>query len=399
MKRILVLGGAGTMGLEVVQQLVKRTSARVTIADASEKALKKVQAELGDRAELEHINVEDQVTLVALMKASHVVVNAAGPFYKTAARVIKAAIEARVNLVDIDDDFDATRDSLALDEEAKQAGITVIIGMGASPGITNLIAKYGADKLDKVEDIRIYWAESAIDPTGPAAMAHWFHITSGKVPIYRNGKWSEVQGFTEPEEVDFIAPIGKLNVVYTGHPEPVSLPRYIYGVKNVSIKGTLYPPRIMELYQTLIDAGCGSLDQFIVTDKISLPVREFAVRLVRAMPRFAPSYFGDILHDSLDKYKGVAGAFKIDVAGKQAGENVRYVYDIASDSVTRGTATPAAIATLMLLEEKVTATGVMAPEGALDASMFYTELASEARTREIEIRERAFSKNFFRRRA
>jgi saccharopine dehydrogenase-like NADP-dependent oxidoreductase len=116
------------------------------------------------------------------------------------------------------------------------------------------------------------------------------------------------------------------------------------------------------------------------------------------MPRFAPGYFGEILHDSLDKYKSVAGAFKIDVAGKQAGENVRYIYDVAADSVTRSTATPAAMATLMLLEGKVTMTGVLAPEGALDASMFYAELASEARTREIEIRERAFSKNFFRKR-
>jgi saccharopine dehydrogenase-like NADP-dependent oxidoreductase len=155
----------------------------------------------------------------------------------------------------------------------------------------------------------------------------------------------------------------------------------------------------MDLYHTLIEAGCGSPEQFRLTEKISMPVREFTVRLVRAMPRFAPAYFSDILREAMDEYKGVAGAFKIDVAGKQAGENVRYIYDIAAESVTRGTAMPAAIATLMLLEGQVTSTGVLPPEGALDAGMFYTELAGEARTREIEIREKVFTKNLFRKRA
>ena len=47
--------------------------------------------------------------------------------------ILKAAIEAHVNIVDIDDDFDATKDSLDLDKSAQKAGITAIIGMGASP--------------------------------------------------------------------------------------------------------------------------------------------------------------------------------------------------------------------------------------------------------------------------
>ncbi len=258
MKHIVVLGGAGTMGSEVVRQLTQRSDAKITIADASSKALNRLAAELGDRIDTSVIDANDFDSLFQLMKGADVAVSTIGPFYKYGSKLVKASIAAGVNFVDIDDDFDATSESLSLDEEAKKAGITAIIGMGASPGVTNIIAKYGADKLERVNEIRLFWSESAIDPTGPAALSHWFHIISGDIPVFKDGDWANVKGFSQPEVVEFLPPVGKLEVYYTGHPEPVTLPRYIKGVKNVSIKGALFPPSIMGLYKTLIDTGFGS---------------------------------------------------------------------------------------------------------------------------------------------
>jgi len=311
-----------------------------------------------------------------------VVISTVGPFYKYAAAVIKAAIEARVNLVDIDDDFDATKDSLELDEAARKAGMAAIIGMGASPGVTNLIAKLGAGRLDRTDDIRLYWGESAIDPTGSAAMMHWFHITAEKVPVFIDGKWVEQQGFTQPEVIEFMPPVGKLEVVLTGHPEPVSLPRYIKGVKNVSIKGALYPPKMMELYRWLIDTGFGSNEQFKVNDEVSMPFRELAVRIIRSMPRFAPDYFKDVLDDALGKYEACAGTFKIVVSGQKGNSQVSITYDLMANNVAHSTALPAVMAALALAEGKVKSTGVMAPEGALDAAMFFEVMSKDAKVRE-----------------
>ena len=308
MKRIIVLGGAGTMGYEAVKLLLERTSAEITIADASVKGLKRVEADLGKKVKTMGVDVNDRESLVRLLKGADVVISTVGPFYKYATSVIKAAIDARVNLIDIDDDFDATKDSLELDDDARKAGITVIIGMGASPGVTNLVAKLGASRMDRTDDIRLYWGESAIDPTGSAALMHWFHITAEKVPVFINGKWVKVQGFSQPEVVEFLPPIGKLEVVITGHPEPVSLPRYIKDVKNVSIKGALYPPKMMELFRWLIDTGFGSNDTFMVNESLSMPFRELAVRIISSMPSFAPGYFKDILDDALVSYNGREGA-------------------------------------------------------------------------------------------
>lgn len=385
MKRILVLGGAGTMGSEVIKLLLERSEAKVIVADASAKGLKRVEAEHGNKVETAGVDVNNREAVVKLMKGADIAISTVGPFYKTAVAIIKAAIEARCNMVDIDDDFDATKDALELNEAARKAGITAIIGMGASPGVTNLMARLGASRLDKVDSIRLYWAESAIDPTGPAAMMHWFHITAEKVPAFIDGKWVEVQGFTEPEVIEFMPPVGKLEVVYTGHPEPVTLPRYIKGVKNVSIKGALYPPKMMELYRMLIDTGFGSNQTFTVTETVSMPFRELAVRILRSMPHFAPGYFKDILEDSLGKYEACAGTFKIVVNGRKGDKDITYIYDLMADNVAHNTALPAVIAALTILDGKVKQTGVLPPEGALDAGMLFAEIASEAKARETMV--------------
>jgi saccharopine dehydrogenase-like NADP-dependent oxidoreductase len=382
MKKILILGGAGTMGSEATKLLLERSDAQLTVADYSAKGLKRVQAELGNKVQTAVIDVNDKEALVKLLKSADIAISTVGPFYKFATTILKAAIEAHVNIVDIDDDYDATRDSLDLDEAAKKAGITAIIGMGASPGMTNLVAKLGADRMDSTDTIRFYWGESALDPTGPAAMVHWFHITSEKVPAFINGKWVDVRGFSEPEEVEFMAPLGKQTVIYTGHPEPVSLPRYIKGLKNCSIKGALYPAKMMELYGQLIETGFGSRDEFIINENTSMPFRELAVKIIRNMPRLAPAYFTEILHEALEKYQDCAGAFKIVVSGKKGKQAQTITYDLMASNVAYSTALPAVIAALTVLDGKAKQAGVMAPEGALDARLFVDILSKDAKVQE-----------------
>lgn len=110
------------------------------------------------------------------------------------------------------------------------------------------------------------------------------------------------------------------------------------------------------------------------------------------MPRFAPEFFGEIFKEAVEKYQSCAGAFKIVVIGEKGGEQVQYIYDLVADSVSRGTATPAAMAALMLLEGKVKQKGVLAPEGALDVNLFFTEVTRETQLRETEIKARTIGK-------
>lgn len=390
MKKFLVLGGSGTMGAEIAHQLVERSDAKIIVAAwaADSKGLEKVARELGNRVSVRVVNVNDFEALVQLMREADLVINSIGPFYKYGAKVVEASINAQVNFLDINDDFDAVEASLSLDKKAKEIGTTAIIGMGGSPGLTNMLAKYGANKMDKVDEIRIFWAESSIDPTGPAAMMHWLHIISGDVPVFKDGNWVNVRGFSEPEVVEFLPPIGKLEVFFTGHPEPVTLPRYIEGVKSVSIKGSLFPPRMMNMYKVLTDLGLGCTDDLIVTEALAIPLRELSVRIIRAMPRFAPGYFEQILKETSELYQSCAAAIKVKVTGNRGREKVQYIYDVITDSVRLTTAVPAAVVALMILGGKVTKKGVLPPEGALDADLFLSEMKKEVRLCETETRVR-----------
>ena len=171
-------------------------------------------------------------------------------------------------------------------------------------------------------------------------------------------------------------------MVITGHPEPVSLPRYIKGVKNVSIKGALYPPKIMELFRWLIDTGFGSNDTFVVNESVSIPFRELAVKIISSMPNFAPHYFQDIWDDAMGKYEACAGTFKVVVSGQKGDKLVTRTYDLLANSVAHSTALPAVMAALALLDGKAKSTGVMAPEGALDAATFLDALSNDFKARE-----------------
>ena len=125
---------------------------------------------------------------------------------------------------------------LLLDDEAKKAGITIVSGLGDSPGLTNILAKYCCDQLDSVEDINILW----VAPLSEVGLAQYFHgIHCFAFPHqYVNGKLLDLDGKVT---VEFGEPIGKIELLYCDHPEPFTLPRYVKGVKNVICAGATWP--------------------------------------------------------------------------------------------------------------------------------------------------------------
>ena len=48
-----------------------------------------------------------------------------------------------------------TRRLMNMHDQVSAAGITAILGMGGSPGITNVLARAAVDKLQRVESIRV----------------------------------------------------------------------------------------------------------------------------------------------------------------------------------------------------------------------------------------------------
>ena len=248
--RAIVLGGAGGMGQGVARDLIKQQQVTDVILADLYPDLKRLAPKLRDseKATLIKMDVNDHDAMVNRFKEIDVVINCAGPFYKTAVPVAKAAVEAKKNYIDICDDYEGTEIlfNSDIDKMAKEAGITVLTGMGSDPGTNNVLVKWYADRLDQVDDIYLYWVVSIAELAG-AAWDHSLHMTLGKIPQYIDGELVYVEGGTEEVAEQFLEPLGTCHVRYVGHPQPLTLPRYIKGVKNVIIKGALIPLWVDEL--------------------------------------------------------------------------------------------------------------------------------------------------------
>ncbi|WP_306061313.1 saccharopine dehydrogenase family protein [Natronococcus wangiae] len=373
---VVVFGGAGVMGAEIMTQLLRQTEAPIIVADHDTEPLRAVDENTTERVTTKQIDIYED-DLANVLEAADIAVNAVGPFYRHGTRILDACLESGTNYLDICDDYDTTETLLNRHTEAQNEDVTAIIGIGASPGLTNLLGKHGYAQLESVTSIEIYWAESAVDPTGPAAVDHWMHISWGDVPMYIDGTQVMRTGLSEPEPVSFQNPLGELDVVYTGHPEPITLSRTFPDLERAVIKGAIFPPSMMDVYRNLNRLGAGSQDLFEVTEDTELPFRQLAVRMVRASPYFSRDYFSELAETVETEYDGCAAGFRIVVTGSVDGTDVTLTYDLVADSVKETTAVPAALCTRHLLENNLSESGVYPPEAVIDPDPFLVSFSDK----------------------
>ncbi len=384
MPKILVLGGAGHIGSAIVSELRSLDpSSEITIADKNVEKAEEIAETVGGSVKVLQVDAASEA-LVDAIRGFDVAVSALGPFYKFGVPVLKAALRAGVNFVDINDDYDATEEALKLHGEAQERRVTALIGMGATPGITNLLARHGAQKLDEVSDIGTYWVWTAIDPTmGPAIIDHYFHAITGMIPTYKNGEWIRVRALSEPEHYEFPEPVGTWEVAHAGHPEPVTIPRYIK-VKNVCNKGGIWPSDLNEIAKVFSTLELTSLKEIKIGGHV-FKAREVALGITLALFEITPPEAMEKsigpLYERLGDYALRGLGLAVVVRGvKEGGERV-LKYGIACKDAAKATALPAALAALELAGTEGVRAGVYPPEANV---LSVEKLVSDIR-KEIEI--------------
>lgn len=352
-----MLGATGAMGRRAAQALARSPEvSELTLTGRNEEQVRALAAELGGPSRGVALDVIDHNTLVATLKGHHVAAGAIGPYYLWEIPIAKAAIEAGVPYVSVCDDHDAAQQVLKLDEAAKKRGVTVLTGAGWTPGLTNILAKKGTAILDEARKVHIAWAGALADADGTASILHALHIFTGKVPSFIGGKHLEVQAGSAAEIVTFPKPIGPVKVYNTGHPEPVTIPRFIEGLEEVTLRGGLTEGLVTRLALILTRAGLTRTPR----------ARE---RLFRVMQPMLPL---------LKKISGPSrplSAAHVAVHGLKDGKPARI--ELATVGRMQDlTALPQVVASLMVGRGEVHRPGVIAPEapGGPDPDRFLSEL-------------------------
>lgn len=356
--KIIVLGGAGDMGSMTVRDLAaNQVVEELVIADYNLDAALALAKELDDpRVTAVKVDANDHDALVAAIAPCDVAASAIGPFYAFERKCASAAIAAGRHYVSLCDDYDAAQAVFELDGDATKQGVTVLTGLGWTPGVSNVLVRKAADQLDTIEHINVAWGASADDSKGFAVILHTLHIFSGRVPSYQDGELVEVPAGSGKERVRFPEPVGDCKVYHLGHPEPVTLPLTYPEVKTVTLKGGLS--------ENLLNA----LSILMARLHLSNTHRK-RVAVAKLLKPLLPviGWIGRPAEPS--------SGIRVDVTGTRRGNAVELCYG-AADHMDRLTGLPMAIGAVMLGRGEIARRGVVAPEACIPPDRFISEMTA-----------------------
>nr|HPJ07946.1 saccharopine dehydrogenase NADP-binding domain-containing protein [Deltaproteobacteria bacterium] len=203
MAKVVVLGGCGAVGSVAVETLAGQDIiSEVVVADHAEEKARQLAGRIASpKVSAAFVDAFEPETIRRAIRGAEVVLNCIGPFYSTVKPILTAVVDAGINYVDICDDVDVTLEILDMDDQARARGVTALIGMGSSPGATNLLARLAYDTLlDETDAVDIFHTHGGEAIEGEGVIAHRFHCMSIDIPMYLDGKLTAVKYF-EPDGV------------------------------------------------------------------------------------------------------------------------------------------------------------------------------------------------------
>jgi saccharopine dehydrogenase (NAD+, L-lysine-forming) len=253
--KILVLGGVGAMGIEATRDLARTSDfEEIAVADLDLAKAQQLVKELGGgRLRAVQVDVSDEASLPRLFERYDVVLNCTS--YVFGLIITRAALVARRPLLDLGGLYNTPK-QLALGDEAKLKSVLVVLGMGATPGVTNLMVRDGASSLDRVDEIHVSFATFRPLAPSPGLLSTVLDEFSPNTQrfYFEDGKHVEARPFEGAREVEFAAPVGRITTYFVPHSEVHTLPRFIAGVRRVYVRGT-WRPEIMAALRHYADVG------------------------------------------------------------------------------------------------------------------------------------------------
>ncbi|MDX2277319.1 MAG: saccharopine dehydrogenase NADP-binding domain-containing protein [Hyphomonadaceae bacterium] len=367
--RVCVLGGAGHIGAQAATYLAPHPAvSALVIADIDEAAARRVADSCGPKCQAARCDIYSDSDLARLIADNDLVINMVGPFFRHGARILIAAINAKCNYVDINDDWEPTRAMMELDAQARKAGVTAVIGMGSSPGLTNLLAAKVAAQLDKVERLYTGWTMAGtvdeselldiVSQSGApsAAMIHWLRQVSGNIEVLREGALRQA---SPVEQIRFYYPgLGECSGWTIGHPEPITF--------ATSYPGLRESYNLMGLNETMAAA----------LREVGAAIDSGALTHEQA----ARQMIGGLGEDSgmLDANEITAPVIFAYGEGSAGGRKMRvgaHPKRLPAGLLDAWTAGPLAVGAVLVGEGKASGHGVLSPERAFDVDAFFEAFA------------------------
>jgi lysine 6-dehydrogenase len=358
--KVAVLGAAGTIAPAIVRDLAESD-------EVAEIVLLDLRADLAERVAIEHgrgkasaRRVDARENLAAALAPADVLVNSAS--YRVNLVAMEAALSAACHYLDLGGLYRVTGEQLAFHPRFEAAGLLAVLGIGSSPGKTNLMAKRVVGELGgRADRVDVAAAGRDLDPPQGFSVPYSLETLVDELTLppvlLRDGIPVEIEPLTDGGEADFGPPVGIAATIYTLHSELRTFGES-FGCRECSFRLSLSPDLLERLRQL-----AGATEEEVRaagTDARPPSPQTVSVHVVEA------------------------------VAGERRAR-MRAVTDPHSDWGLGGgivsTASPAAAAVRLLARGKVPARGAFAPEACLDPAEVFAEVERRGCRFELEVGE------------
>jgi lysine 6-dehydrogenase len=377
MSRVGVVGAAGIIGPAIVATLAREDAvSQIVCLDVDgDRAAEVATARGGGKATAAALDIRDTTAAQKALSGAAVLLNTAA--YRINLAAMEAALAAGTHYIDLGGLFHVTREQLGLDGRFREAGLLAVLGMGSTPGKTNVMAARAVELLGgEVE--RIVVAASGRDPepppgplVAPYAVETILDELTMPTPVVRDGEVRMLEPMTPAGVVEFGDPVGPAETVFTIHSEMATFPES-FGAREVGFQLSLDPAFLAKV-RLLAELGLASTAAVEVNGSSVVP-RRVLLELIRRLPRAEPS-------------RRTIGVHRIEAYGPSRTAVVecvtRAVEGLGFGGGIASTACPPAVVAVMICRGELEARGVVPSERSVPFGPLFERLRGYG----VEVRE------------
>jgi lysine 6-dehydrogenase len=226
MKYTYAVLGAGRQGTASAYDMAHWGEAeRVILIDRdleiAERAAQRVNHLIGANvAEAVQVEVTDTTALEHALTGVHAFVSAVPYYYNL--DITRVAVKVKSCMCDLGGNTDIARQQHTFNDQARQAGISIIPDCGQVPGLGSSLTVYAMSLLDEATDVYMWDGGIPQNPQPPFNYLLTFHVAgltneyAEPAVFLRNGKITRVEPMTELETVEFPDSVGTLEAFVAG---------------------------------------------------------------------------------------------------------------------------------------------------------------------------------------
>jgi saccharopine dehydrogenase (NAD+, L-lysine-forming) len=360
--RVAVLGAAGTIAPAIVRDLAESEEVEsILLLDLRGELAAQVAADQGlGKATAREADAREGLAMA--LDGAGVMVNSAS--YRINLEAMRACLAAGCHYLDLGGLYHVTGQQLALHPEFESGGLLAVLGIGSSPGKTNVMAARAVEELGgKAERIDVIAGGRDLDPpegfSVPYALQTLIDELTLRPVVLRDGQPIEIEPLSEGGEVDFGESIGTAPTIHTLHSELRTFGES-FGCREASFRLSLAPA------------------------------------LLERLRRLAAADEADIEHAAQEAGRPSSQTVAVHLVEAQDGDHrvrVRAVTGPHSEWGLGGgivsTASPAAATVRLLTRGAIEARGALPPERCLDPEAMFAELRTRGTRFEIDVAEGA----------